>query len=94
MSHQISRLHTKLQSDWKKASCSREAATAFTSKKTIKPSKAARAVQEQADHLSLKTFKEEMTRYMNDWKAEKQREIKELQAEKKSPSAKQPAEAK
>ena len=65
----------------KKASSSREAATAVTSKKTIKPSKAARAVQELADHLSLEIFKEEMTRQMNDWKAEKQREIKELQAE-------------
>ena len=49
-----------------KASSSREAATAVTSKETIPPSKAARAVQELADQLSLKTFKEEMTRQMND----------------------------
>ena len=65
----------------KKASSSREAATTVTLKETIKPSKAARAVQELADRLSLETFKEETTRQRNDWKAEKQREIKELQAE-------------
>ena len=65
----------------KKASSSREAATSVTSKETIKPSKAARAVQVLANQLSLENFTEEMTRQMNERKADKQWEIKELQAE-------------
>ena len=69
----------------KKASSSKKAEAATTSKDVIRPSKATRAVQELSDQLKLEAAKEEILKQMSEWKIEEQRGNRRAESGKRAP---------